>query len=58
MAMPSSENLAYRGINTGNAGCMAYRGFVCGVVIQQKLWNDAIRFSTYIKRKLNFRVEF
>lgn len=26
--------------------------------IVRELWNDAIRFSTYIKRKLNFRVEF
>lgn len=56
MALPSSENLAYRGITSGNSGCIAYRGFICGII--QTVWKDAIRFSVLIKRKLLNRVEF
>ena len=57
MALPSSENLAYRGINTGNAKCIAYRGFICEEIIVD-LWNDAIRFSVNIVRRFRNRVEF
>ncbi len=55
MALPSAKNLAYRGILSGNAKCIAWRGFFCDA---SPTWNDAIRFSVFIKRKFNFRVEF
>ena len=57
MALPNSENLAYRGITTGNAQCIAYRGFICSIIVIST-WNDAIRFSVNIVRKLINKVEF
>lgn len=55
MALPSSKNLAYRGINTGESGCIAYRGFVCGFVA--KMWKDTLRLTVLIRRKLSNVVE-
>ena len=55
MALPDSEHLAYRGNTSGNAQCMAYRGFICGIIIS--IWKDTIRLSVLIKRKLLSRVE-
>lgn len=57
MALPDSENLAYRGITSDNAKCMAYRGFICGVDILVSGWRDAILFTVLIKRKLRNLVE-
>jgi len=56
MALPNPENLAYRGRTSGNAGCMAYVGFICGSIITDG-WKDAIRFTVFIKRKLRINVE-
>ena len=55
MALPNPENLVYRGILSSNAQCIAYRGFICDIVIQ--LWKDTIRFSISINRKLFNKVE-
>ena len=49
MALPDPENLAYRGINTGDAGCIAYRGFICSV---KEIWNKAIRVTLTIVRSI------
>lgn len=55
MALPDAEQLAYRGIISGNAQCMAYRGFICSIIVSG--WKDAIRFTVFLKRKLLSRVE-
>jgi len=51
MAWPSAEQIAYRGINTGNAEVMAYRGWK---IFSTRLLN-AIRVIVQISRSL--RVE-
>lgn len=48
MALPNAENLAYRGQTSGNARCMAWRGFFCEPVIQS--WKEIVRFSLYLTR--------
>lgn len=55
MASPSAKQLAYRGIVSGNAQCMAYRGMVCNLVLS--LWQNSIRFTVYVSKKLRFEVE-
>lgn len=51
MALPDAENLAYRGITSGDAQCIAYRGYVCGYVVQK--WRDTIEFTMVIARQIN-----
>lgn len=58
MAFPNPENLAYRGINTGNVKCIAYRGFIYDIIDEIEGWKDVITFSVNIIRKLTFKVEF
>lgn len=55
MALPDPEQLAYRGITSGNAQCMAYRGYICGIIVSG--WRDAIRFTVFLKRTLQHIVE-
>jgi len=54
--MPSPEQLAYRGLTSGSAQCMAYRGFICGVIVRS--WHDTMKFTVQIVRKLGNRVAF
>lgn len=58
MALPDPEQLAYRGITSGNARCMAYRGYICDLIIAGSGWRDAIRLTVFLKRKLLMKVEF
>lgn len=55
MALPDPENLAYRGITSGNAGCIAYRGFICDAITQ--VWQEIITFTLYIKRLMSISLE-
>ena len=55
MALPDAENLAYRGITSGNAQCIAYRGFICGIIIIS--WRDIKELTLTIKKLILFNVE-
>ena len=55
MALPTGENLAYRGITSGNAQCIAYRGFICGVIVQT--WQKVVHFTLYITRQFNISIQ-
>lgn len=55
MALPNPENLAYRGITSGNAQCIAYRGFICGVVVQA--WQEVVSFIVYVRRIVRIYVD-
>lgn len=48
MALPDAENLAYRGITSDNAQCIAYRGFICGAII--KYFINSLRAIVLVTR--------
>lgn len=49
MALPPAKDLAYRGINTGNAESMAYRGWVITIkVISAKVLRFTVSITTAI----------
>ncbi len=54
MALPSAKNLAYRGILSGNAKCIAWRGFFCDA---SSTWNEIKKFTLTIKRNSSFILE-
>jgi len=56
MALPKPENLAYRGITSGKAQCMAWRGFFCGLDIIPN-YNSVIKFKVYLSSLLKNKVE-
>lgn len=50
-----SENLAYRGITSGESQCAAYRGYICGLLV--KVWRDVLRLKVTIQRSIHRKVE-